>query len=413
MNKVLQLIPLTLIIILFTSCSYNQNIKEDLVIQKMTKSIIQGNILKTTESTKNTYVILYKYVKGNKKDFKSYKLVDFSMNFNTNRKFKFDVVKGTYFIYACQNLEKLREEKYGYIYENYIDINQGYTKNVDIKLNPIPVKVSDDNILISSLKEKSILSNFGKIKITGINNAIFKRENGHKGLWDHKSFYKEIGGGLYLLDKFDKNKKAILFVHGINGTPLDFKNIIDQLDKNKYLPIVYFYPSGINLNYTVDGLKYSMDRLKRKYELKSLIVIAHSMGGLVSRAFINNYKGIEIEKFISISTPWNGNNYAKLGGEDINHFVPSFGNMIPGSAFIKKNIDREYPFDIKHYLLFSYKGTKSFILEPSNDGVISLKSQLYDHVEQKAYKIYGFNETHRSILENNKTIMYINNLINE
>jgi len=107
------------------------------------------------------------------------------------------------------------------------------------------------------------------------------------------------------------------------------------------------------------------------------------------------------------------NNYAKLGGEDINHIVPSFGNMIPGSAFIKKNIDREYPFDIKHYLLFSYKGTKSFILEPSNDGVISLKSQLYDHVEQKAYKIYGFNETHRSILENNKTIMYINNLINE
>jgi len=46
----------------------------------------------------------------------------------------------------------------------------------------------------------------------------------------------------------------VLFVHGINGTPRDFKAIIQGLDRKSFQPWVLDYPSGLDLRALGDGL---------------------------------------------------------------------------------------------------------------------------------------------------------------
>jgi uncharacterized alpha/beta hydrolase family protein len=403
------------LILFFTACSIKdkQHVRLDLKITPNNKATLEGKIIKNTNSTKDIYLVLYKHIKGNKSDFKNYKLIDFSTHTTSNNSYKFNITQGIYFLYACQNLEVLRDEKYAYEYfSDYIYVNKSEQKQLNFKLNSTATKTTNDNDLISSNKEDPIFDKFDTILQTTITDKVFNRENSSLGLWSPKQFLQKVGGGIYLLDKYNKNKKVVLFVHGMKGTPIDFRSIINKLDKEKFLPIVYFYPTGINLNYAVDGLKYSIDKLKEKYNIKELIVVSHSMGGLVSRAFINNYKKVTIEKFISISTPWNGQKYAQLGGNMAKKIAPSFGNMVPKSAFIENNQDINFSPNLKHYLLFGYKGKKSLILDNSNDGIISLSSQLYNKAQKKAFLVYGFNESHTSILKSKESIQFINDILN-
>jgi len=407
---------LLFIAIFLSSCSrYNQqDVKYDLKIDQKNKSIIKGKIKKNKKSSKDIYIILYKHMKGDIDNFDNYKLVDFSMNSISTKEYKFTITKGNYIIYACQNLETLRDEKYAYSYESdIINIDKNSIVNIDIKLDPTPSLATDDNILIGSTKQNSIFKRLQEIRQISLNDEKFSRKNANIGLWDPFDFFENIGGGLFLLGEYNKNKQAVLFIHGIKGTPRDFTHIINSLDKEKYLPIIYYYPSGINLNYSVNTLEYYIKKLKKSYNIKELVILSHSMGGLVSRGFINNNKDIKIDKFISIATPWNGQKYANLGGEFAKKIAPSFGNLIPKSSFLQNIQNIKFPKHLKHYLIFAYKGKRSLILDNSNDGLISLSSQLYPKAQEQAHKIYGFNESHVSVLKSQKTIQYINNILNE
>ena len=404
------LISIFFIIVLSGCLNNRQNLKLDLAINKYNQSTIKGEIFKNKKSTKNTYVILYKHIEGNEKKESSYKLIDFSSHSNSNE-YEFNVTEGTYFLYACQNLEVLRKKRFAYeFYSNLIKLKTNETVNLDVMISEQEVEVSDDNILIASISQKGIFDKFGEVRETNINDTIFDRKKATLGLWKPLDFFSKYGGGLYLLDKYNQNKKAVLFVHGMKGTPKDFEYLISKLDRRKYLPIVYFYPTGINLNYAVDGLKYSFEKLRNKYEINVIDIVAHSMGGLVSRGFINVYGNkIDIDSFLTIATPWNGQKFAEYG-KDI---VPSFSNMAPGSAFQTNILNKNLPSSLDHYLFFAYKGKNSLILDSSNDGVISLSSQLFEKAQEKASLVYGFNETHVSILRSELLSLYLNEIISK
>ena len=53
--------------------------------------------------------------------------------------------------------------------------------------------------------------------------------------------------------EFDPDKIPVLFVHGIGGTPLDWKYLAKGLDRHRFQPWFYYYPSGLRLN-LVSGL---------------------------------------------------------------------------------------------------------------------------------------------------------------
>lgn len=394
--------------LLFTGCFFGEkNLRVDLRVNENNKATISGKILKNTKSKKPYYLTLFKVEK------ETTKIVDFSIH-PKEENFSFDVTSGSYFLYACQNPETLTKKRLGYqFYSDVVELNpQNNTHNIVLKLSENLQEVDDKNTLIETTETESLLKNVSYGNFATLDDVIFLRENGSKGLWEPKEFLREVGGGLYMLEEYTDKKIPLLFIHGMNGTPLDFETIISKIDRKKYQPWIYYYATGVNLNYSVHLLETIMDEMKEKYQLKKLVIIAHSMGGLVSREFINTYKSkIDIPTYITISTPWNGKRIIEFGEEYAANIIPSFGNMIPGSVFQTNALKEKLPDNLKHYLLFGYKGIRSFIMENSNDGTISLSSQLFESAQKQAFAIYGYNEDHVSILKEPKVINKINTIL--
>lgn len=85
--------------------------------------------------------------------------------------------------------------------------------------------------------------------------------------------------------------------------------------------------------------------------------------------------------------------------------------MAPNSAFQRTILENNLIDNTKYVLLFGYKSSNSLILDKSNDGTISLSSQLYDKAQSQANLIYGFNENHTSILKSEEVFFKINELL--
>ncbi len=409
-----QIILFLLLPFLLIGCfSQKKNAKLDLKIDAKNTFIVEGKILKNKNSSKDFYLLLFKETIVDNKKVR--RLVHFSTHAKAEP-FKIKVNAGRYFLYACQNKESITDKRIGYeFYSKKLILNKDtISKKITVKMPSLPVLVDEKNILISTTNDYSIFSKFNQITTSNLNDPIFDRQNASTGLWKPLEFYSKLGGGLYLLEDFSKKKTPILFVHGMSGTPKDFSSIIENIDKNKYQIILYYYASGANLNYSVDGLSNSINKMKEKFKIKNLVVIAHSMGGLVSRGFINSINSnLKIKKYITISTPWNGQKFAAYGGEFASRIVPSFGNMVPRSVFQTNILNKPFPKELKHYLFFGYKGTSSFVLDNSNDGVISLSSQLYNKAQSQAHFIFGYDDTHGSILKSKEVINQINKILNK
>jgi hypothetical protein len=135
-----------------------------------------------------------------------------------------------------------------------------------------------------------------------------------------------------------------------------------------------------------------------------LIMVAHSMGGMIARASIN----IMIQKgraheipllLLTLSTPWGGHQAAQTGLDySPIGMVPSWIDLAPESPFQKKLFETHLPPLFHHYLLFSYKGRRSAFSTENDDGAVTLASQLHPKAQHSAEKIIGFNEDHTSIL---------------
>jgi hypothetical protein len=146
--------------------------------------------------------------------------------------------------------------------------------------------------------------------VTTLDDPRFREERATSSLWRPYDFIFDVGPGVYFLEPYDARKIPVLFVHGINGTPINFRALIERLDRQKYQPWVYYYPSGAGLANVADHLDQTMKQLQLKHGFMRYYVIAHSMGGLVSRGFLlRNQTGQSralIPLYITISTPWGG-----------------------------------------------------------------------------------------------------------
>lgn len=396
-----------LILTFFVGCHYKLDFRHDLFVSEDASLDIEGKIIENKLSNKPYYVVLYKIEKKEKL------LVDFSTHY-VDKNFSFHVIPGKYIIHGIQEPEIRSDIKKAYIFTSDEILVTKESKSLEIDMNVPLEETPNINKLIGSINQKSIFDSISHGQKIKLDNSIFDDSNIQMGLWHPSDFLLKIGGGIYFYNDFDSSKIPILFVHGISGSPRNFSSIIENIDKEKYQILFYYYPSGTNLNSTIELLKFQFDQLIYKYKYDKVVVIAHSMGGLVARGFINNYfEKIDIPIFITLSTPWNGQKFAELGGINVGKIVPSFGNMYPQSAFQKKLYLTNPYTKIKHYLLFGYKGKKSLVLDNSNDGVISLSSFLYPPVQKKASKVIGLNVNHREILHDKGTIEEINNILSE
>jgi hypothetical protein len=88
-----------------------------------------------------------------------------------------------------------------------------------------------------------------------------------------------------------------------------------------------------------------METLARRYDVNDLHLIAHRMGGLVSRATVNicaQKNTCEYpQSYTTLSTPWNGVVSAKSFVEWAPTVVPVWRDMDPDSEFVTTLFDAE------------------------------------------------------------------------
>jgi pimeloyl-ACP methyl ester carboxylesterase len=322
------------------------------------------------------------------------------------------VGEGTYFLAAFvdenQNLRHDAKEPFGFFGRpDPIAVGKkAYSGGNGGKENP-NIRIRKGAIWPAILPESGdtqsmLVRSFARIgEIKSLSDALFSAENGQFGYWRPLSFLKQHGFGIFFLGPYRRDRIPVLFVHGAAGTPADWRAQIESIDREQFHPWVFFYPSGFRLDDIASGLSGLVKRLHEVHGFDTLIVVAHSMGGLVSRAMILKHAaaGEEdyIRTFVSVSTPWAGHRAAAAGVNHAPEAIPSWHDMVPGSPFIGNVLDNPLPSKTRHILFFSFRGDCSPFMA-NNDGAVELSSQLDYRVQKGAVKIFGFDEDHTGIL---------------
>jgi pimeloyl-ACP methyl ester carboxylesterase len=355
------------------------------------------------------------------------KLVSYTIPADTGH-FSFFVSKGMYYLTAFEdrnnNLSYDKGELVGYFgapdkivipAENVTPQNSGDVLNLDMELKYTDHYLAGFQPAIDLERiNQSVFVKFGQI--SSLDDKIFSAENGANGYWKPLTFLRDCGFGIYFLEPYDPEKIPVLFVHGALGTPEGWKNIVERLDRSRFQPWFYYYPSGFRLEDVADALNEIIKKIHETYGFKTLYITAHSMGGLVSRSFImkNFYQDHQdyIKLFISISTPWNGHRLTEKGVKKAPEAVPSWHDMVPDSDFIRSVFQMDFPEECTYYLTFSFKGNCSLFLY-NNDGTVELSSELDYRAQNDADMIFGFDEDHGSILISPEFLDYFRQILDE
>jgi pimeloyl-ACP methyl ester carboxylesterase len=217
---------------------------------------------------------------------------------------------------------------------------------------------------------------------------------------------EDIGAGIYFLEPYDPKRIPVLFVHGIGGTPRDFQNMIESLDRSRFQVWVFHYPTGLRLPAVARILRSLVDDLHRKHGFDALFITAHSAGGLVSRGYLRSILGDGdhpfVKLFVTFSSPWEGHRWAAVGTQYALSPVPSWFDLSPGSDFLTslreplQHLGRPIP----HHVFYGFRRTPSIVMTESSDGVVAVASQLPLWVQEQAERCWGFDADHVEILSN-------------
>ena len=410
MKKTAQLFLISLTSMLFSSCAF-MKLQEDLDKMAISGTIhgrvihsknLQGPIILIAYNEKNKieqYKILYKnadYYAFMLPAGERYKILMFE---DANKNMQYDPGELSAF---WDNPEKTI-------------LKHGKNITTDIKLSEdtdIPQNLNTNIKNTDPKKGGQFTIKTGVI--ADLNKNKFSREAGVKGLWTPLSFLEKNGLGVYFMEKYDPAKIPILFVYGIGGYPQSWSTFFKDIDRSRYQPWFYYYPSGFRIGKAGKALNIIMKELHLKYKFRKLFIVAHSMGGLVSYDYIKRYrsetedKDSYIKLFISISTPWGGDKDAEWA-ERAPAIIPCWDDLMPSSKFIKDLTPKAIGDKIPYYLLFSYRGDrKPFRL--NNDNIVYLDSELRFDMQQRAEKIYGFNFSHTQILHHKDVINTCNKI---
>ena len=260
--------------------------------------------------------------------------------------------------------------------------------------------------------------------VVSLSDPRFSLENARNGMWRPFDFLFEAKPGIYLLEPYDADKTPVLFVHGVQGTPRNFEFLIDNLDRDAFQPMVYYYPSGVSFSALAAHLDQTLSQLRRRHGFGKIVVVAHSAGGLVSRAFLFSHRESvgagSIPILLTIATPWDGHEAAGRGVERAPAVVDSWRDLAPGSQFLTelfstgsgdKAAERDLPDDVAHHLIFAFRRNPS-TFGPSDDRTVTVDSQLrWEAQEDAGHRIYGFDETHVGVLKSEEVASLIKEIL--
>lgn len=322
--------------------------------------------------------------------------------------FRFIAAKGVVYLFAFMDKNEDQQYNigepaawYGGTSPKMITVPlSGKIEGLNISLSQeIPEKTKI--FLRSSPKADNSIKKLGLVRVSrgevvNIDDNRFRTDKGRQGFFEPVQSALLNGYGIYFLEPYNSLKIPVLFVHGAGGCAQEFRTMMDSLDHTKFQPWVYQYPSGLRLGMSSYELQQALTELYLKYKFKNLAVIAHSMGGLVSRAAINEVLEHDptypLRSFISISTPWDGVASALMGVVYSPVVIPAWMDIVPNSPFINKLFSKPLSPTVNFYLFFGVVGGNG------TDGTVPLTSEISLPAQEDAVRIYGFPEDHTSIL---------------
>ena len=418
------------------SCMFGDVKKQQEIIA--TYCVLEGEVSAERRDPVPLIVVLVQQTQANQQLRKSWRVADHFV-VDVAGHWRFRTAAGTYGLVAFQDIHPDLKHQ---IDEPYLRLetgsvvtcvagepHSGLVLNVPADGRPR----SDEPLDLASVQARSVddqlLVTLGSVTAFGdivtLADARFAAAVAEDGLWRPFDFLFKGRPGIYFLEPYDSRKIPVLFVHGIGGSPAGFASLIGRLDRGRFQPWVYYYPSGGALDAIADHLTQTFRTLQVKHGFDSFAVVAHSMGGLVSRGFLLRYaesRGhAESPLFVSISTPWGGHKAAELGVRMAPAVVKVWVDMAPDSAYQRalfykdpeaRTSPRELPPGTSHHLLFTFR-QDSLNLGEASDGSVTVASQLRWEAQHEARRLYGINETHTGVLESEETSTLINDVLTQ
>jgi len=251
-----------------------------------------------------------------------------------------------------------------------------------------------------------------------LRDARYGREAAVRGIWQPMDFLSEGLAGVYFLAPYDPARVPVLFVHGLGGSPQQFLPLARSLDRERFQAWFYFYPSGYSLDGISDHLASVLARLEVTPGFEELAIVAHSMGGLVSRgAILKHAHPMEdrIRLFITLATPWGG--AAPRAAALPTMLPPSFEDMNPSSDYLRwlfyadDGRARGLPDETPFHLLVGFR--MKVLATIANDGRVSVSSQARPEAQEQAVSVRALDVSHDDILTSPDAIGRVNELLEE
>ena len=282
------------------------------------------------------------------------------------------------------------------------DITLSKISGIDWKIN-IPVPQGPE-------LEQSLV--FPKGTIRRLDDPIFGRELSTLGMYEPAAFLERAPTVFYTLEEYLPYKVPVIFVHGMGGTVREFIPIIKKMDRERYVPWFYYYPSGSDLDQSAENFYRLL--LSGKLFPKTdphMIIVAHSMGGLVVREALNLQQRSKsentVELLITIASPFAGHPDSESGVKNAPMVIPAWRDLNPQGKFIRELLRKPLPESIHYELIYAYANPDTFKLGENSDGIVPLSSQLHPVAQQQSSRNIGFNSSHTGILKDEAAIEYI------
>lgn len=126
--------------------------------------------------------------------------------------------------------------------------------------------------------------------------------------------------GLYMVGPYDPHRIPVLMVHGLQSSPLMWRDMVDQLQADpkiaaNYQFWLFYYPSGQPVPFSAKLLRDNLEGLNRHFDpnnhdvpSRNMVAIGHSMGGIICRTLITDigdrgWKAISNKNFEDLDLP--------------------------------------------------------------------------------------------------------------
>jgi hypothetical protein len=129
-------------------------------------------------------------------------------------------------------------------------------------------------------------------------NYKVERNIGWSGLLHPERYMERMG--LYQLRPYRPDQIPVIFVHGLMSSPETWLQTLNQLWsdpvlRKRYQPLVFYYPTGYPIPYNAAALRQRLNEFQQQVDpdrrnpnMRKMILIGHSMGGILSNAQIRS-----------------------------------------------------------------------------------------------------------------------------